>query len=149
MNIANTSVAPAGDLGAQSTYSANSFRPPPSIFQMKEKARGARLKGCSMFRSFSLMLRDWVAFHQTYGALRRLDSHLRRDLGLADADLRRISRKVMHENGPISLLALREEDEDSQPDVRGSAAPKAQFACGPARRDAQETQRFHRPPYPA
>ncbi|WP_420864535.1 DUF1127 domain-containing protein [Pelagibacterium halotolerans] len=102
-----------------------------------------------MFNSAFTILRDWIAFHQTYSALRRLDPQLRRDLGLSGADLRRISRKVMHKKGPISLFALREEHEEFRADAGHPIASTASSACGPARRDAQETQRFHRRPYPA
>ncbi|WP_408636274.1 DUF1127 domain-containing protein [Pelagibacterium flavum] len=102
-----------------------------------------------MFKSAFVMLRDWIVFHQTYSALRRLDPHLRRDLGLSEADLRRISRKVMHEKGPISLFALREDNEELQAEGRRAVALTAPSACGPVPRDAQETQRFRRRPYPA
>lgn len=55
-------------------------------------------------------LADWLAFHSTYGALKRLDPHLKADLGLTDADLRRLSRKAMHHKGPISIYRLAYED---------------------------------------
>ena len=102
-----------------------------------------------MFKSVFIKLRDWIVFHQTYSALKQLDPHLRRDLGLEDADLQRISRKVMHEKGPINLFVLREEDEDFKAGVQPSVPLKAPSACAPARRDVQETQQFPQRPYPA
>lgn len=98
-----------------------------------------------MFNSAFMKLREWILFHQTHNALKRLDLHLRRDLGLKEADLRRISRKVMHQKGPISLFALREEDERLEADV----VSKVPSACGSARHDAQERRRFRQRPYPA
>lgn len=56
------------------------------------------------------VLADWLAFQSTYAALRRLDPYLRADLGLTDADLRRISRRAVHHKGPISIYLLVEED---------------------------------------
>lgn len=55
-------------------------------------------------------LADWLAFHTLYTALRRLDPHLKADLGLSDADLRRLSRRARHHQGPISIYRLVEED---------------------------------------
>lgn len=56
--------------------------------------------------SMPRMLADWLAFHATHAALRRLDPYLRADLGLTDADLRRISRRAVHHEGPISIYRL-------------------------------------------
>ena len=53
---------------------------------------------------------DWLAFHDTHAALRGLDPHLRADLGLGDADLRRLSRKAAGHKGPITVYQLAYED---------------------------------------
>ena len=67
-----------------------------------------------MFRIFTRPIADWLAFHGTYAAFRRLDPHLRADLGLADADLRRLSRRAMHWDGPVSLFTLLADDDGRQ-----------------------------------
>jgi len=60
---------------------------------------------------FIKRIADWLAFHNTYAALRRLDPHLRADLGLAQTDLRRLSLRAMEAKGQISLFVLLAENE--------------------------------------
>lgn len=49
---------------------------------------------------------DWWAFTTTYSALRRIDPHLKADLALEDANLRRIARMAARHRGPISVYQL-------------------------------------------
>ncbi|WMT87227.1 DUF1127 domain-containing protein [Pelagibacterium sp. 26DY04] len=77
-------------------------------------------------------LADWLAFHTLYAALRRLDPHLKADLGLSDADLRRLSRKAMHHKGPISIYRLVEEDFEEEAEAVSDPRREDAYGCGEA-----------------
>ncbi|WMT92077.1 DUF1127 domain-containing protein [Pelagibacterium sp. H642] len=77
-------------------------------------------------------LADWLAFHTLYAALRRLDPHLKADLGLSDADLRRLSRKAMHHKAPISIYRLVEEDFEEEAEAVSDPRREDTYGCGEA-----------------
>lgn len=86
------------------------FACPSENETLLQAARGLRRGRFAMLTILLRPIADWLAFHNTYAALRRLDPHLRADLGLEEADLRRLSRKAISHKGPISIYRLADED---------------------------------------
>ena len=85
-------------------------------------------------------LAEWWAFTMTYDALRRLDPALKSDLGLGEADLRRLARRAMKAKGPISIYQLvNEETGDGEPPERScsGASFTAPISGVPARHGAR------------
>lgn len=72
-------------------------------------------------------LRDWLAFHSTYRALKRLDVHLRADLGIEDADMRRLARRAMTCGEQVNLYTLIADD--AAPAPQPPAKPPQQRDC--------------------